>query len=246
MSNRNDQELGWRQRSKKRTTFRHVAITILALALCIGTLGAALYGTFRVRHVQVVGSNLPAEAIVEAANVSGQNVFTVRSDEVVSRVATLREIVVQRVESSFPDTVTIYARPRISVVAWQSGKILYELDPNGNVVRESIRTRLPIIQSDGTRRAPGPGIVQAVYYAVRQLPAAPRGAVASFRLESKRGLVIVGSSGWTADVGRGTPQILVNRIAKLTSFLYRIQNDTRTLSYVDLRPRAPYARFAGA
>lgn len=220
--------------------------SLLLLAACLASLGAAGAGVFRVREVRVVGANLPAEAIVQATGVMGQNIFTVRSDLVVSRLSRVREIVVQRVDTSFPDTVTIHARLRQSLVAWQIGHALYELDPDGRIIRQVQSTRLPVIVGTDTTGALGPGVVEAVRYAVGALPAAPNGAIAIFQFQPHIGLVIVGRSGWTADIGTGSPQTLVNRIATLVSALAAIRAEKRQLEFIDLRYRVPYARFRGA
>src|SRR5437868_7419236 len=91
----------------------HAAIwPLLALAVCMACLGAVIGGLFTVRQVQVVGNRLPVSAIVGAADVSGQNIFSVRSDTVIGRLGRVPEIVVQRVDISFPDRVIIYARVR--------------------------------------------------------------------------------------------------------------------------------------
>ena len=220
--------------------------SIAALVACIGLLGAVLSGTFRVREVQVVGANLPVESIVEAAGVTGANLFEVRSDVVASRVSAIREIVVTRVDTSFPDRVVIYARLRATAVAWQSGKTLYELDANGEIVRAVSQTTLPIVQGARGQGPPGPGVIQAVRYAAQTLPPLPRGPLAGFRLDPRLGLVITGRSGWTAEVGRGTPETMLIRVATLASFLQKIRNRPEHLIFVDLRPRTPYARFGTA
>jgi hypothetical protein len=219
--------------------------SLLGLLACLAFLGAAIAGTFRVRQVRVVGGNLPRDRIVQTAGVLGQNIFTVRSDRIVARLAQVRDIVVQRVDTTFPDTVTIYARPRTVLIAWQTGGNLYELDPDGRIVRQVKTTTLPVIVGTDTGGALGPGVVEAVRFAVETLPAAPDGAIATFQFKPTLGLTIVGKSGWTADVGTGSPQTLVNRIATLAAFLVKIHGQSRHFQFVDLRFRVPYARFTG-
>jgi cell division septal protein FtsQ len=202
-------------------------------------------GAFRVRQVQVVGANLPVDTMVQTAGVAGQNIFLVRSDEVVARLSTLRDIDVWRVDTVFPDHVTIYARLRVASAAWQDGKTLYLLDWDGRVIRQVATTTLPIISGVAGSRLLGPGMVRAVQQAVKVLPGVPQGAIAAFRLGPTAGLTIVGRSGWKADIGTGTPQTLVNRVVTLAAFLTTMRARAARLTFIDLRYHFPYARFAG-
>lgn len=219
---------------------------LLAFVACVVGLAVALAGIFTVRQVVVVGTNLPRSQIQQVADVSGHNVFTVRSDTVVTRLGAIPQIVVQRVETSFPGRVTIYARERIAMAAWQqAGGGLYLVDPNGGIISQVKTTTLPIIAGTAPDGKLGPGIVAAVRYAVRQLPQEPKGAIAGFHVTEQTGLTVTGKSGWTADIGRGSPQTLVNRIAALAGFLNSIRNRPQPLKSVDLRYRVPYATFVG-
>lgn len=220
--------------------------SILALLLCMGLLGTAAGGTFRVRSIRVVGANLPTTAIIQTAGVRGDNIFAVRSDDIVRRLAAVRQIVVLRVATTFPDRVTIYARMRQAIVAWRDGAALYELDPDGRIVRQVTTTALPIIAGRGGPGPLGPGVVEAVRYAVQTLPTAPNGSIAALELGPHTGLTIVGRAGWTADVGRGTPQTLVDRIATLVALLDKLQGQPRRLQSVDLRYPAPDAHLTGS
>ncbi len=215
----------------------------LGLLACLAGVAAALAGAFSVRQVQVIGANLPRATIVQAADIEGHNVFSVRSDAVVDSLATVPEIVVQRVETSFPDRVTIFARERLPIVAWQPiGGGTFLLDDEGHVIEQVRNPSLPIIVGGSIRTPLGAGIVAAVRFAVHRLPLAPSGAIASFRFDSSSGLTIRGRSGWTAAAGRGTPRQLTDRIANLAAFLKSIHN--RPFKFVDLRNH-PYAVFTG-
>ncbi|HEY8685885.1 MAG TPA: hypothetical protein VIO57_09795, partial [Chloroflexota bacterium] len=58
--------------------------SIVALLLCLAALAAAFAGIFKVKTIQVVGSGLPQARILAVAGLSGANIFSVRSDEVVA------------------------------------------------------------------------------------------------------------------------------------------------------------------
>lgn len=220
--------------------------TLLGLLACIGCLWAAFSGKFTVREVRVVGVNVPSDEIVAASGLVGQNIFTVQSDNVVRRLSSVREIAVRRVETDFPDTVTIYALMRTPLVAWRDGKALYELDPEGRIIRQVATTSLPVVIGPATAGSLGPGVVQAVRYAVVTLPRDPNGAIATLRFEPGNGLTITGRAGWTAIIGRGRAQTMVNRIATLSAVLVKVQSRPDHLVFVDLRYRSPFARFSGA
>ena len=145
-----------RQQSRQKSHGRiHPAVwSLLGLGLCLALLGAAVSGVFKVREVSVVGANVPSDAVIAASGVLGQNIFTVQSDQVVSRVSRVREIAVRRVETDFPDRVTIYALARRAMVAWRPSKALYELDPEGRVIRQVTTTSLPVILGSDSRGAP--------------------------------------------------------------------------------------------
>lgn len=206
-----------------RTGIHPVVWSLVALGASLGILAAIFAGTFRVQQVRVVGNGLPRGEIIQRSGVLGQNVFTIQSDQVVSRLAGVGIIAVRRVDTSFPDQVTIYARRRIAMVGWRRGQALYLLDPDGRIIEQVRTTRLPIIASARDGSQLGPGVVTAVREAVRLLPAAPRGAIAGFTYGPKSGLIIDGTAGWRAVLGRGSPLKMVTRVATLVSLLQRFK-----------------------
>jgi cell division septal protein FtsQ len=219
--------------------------SLAALLVCLTGLATVVLGMFRIQHVEVVGAGLPASTIRQVAGVTDQNVFTVQSDQVVARLASIHEIVVGRVDTTFPDKVTIYAQERTPMVVWQTGKKRYELDPDGNVIRAVTVTTLPIIDGVVPQHGRiGPGIIAAVRYAVQTLPGVPNGTISIFHVGPARGLVIVGHAGWTAVIGRGSAQTLADRIATLASTLTKLQKRGLRLTRVDLRFPNPAMQIA--
>jgi cell division septal protein FtsQ len=233
-----------RSRAKTRGGGLHPVVpSILALLLCLAALGVAFAGVFKVKAIQVVGPGLPQARIAALSGVSGANIFTVRSDVVVARLSTIREIVVTGVETSFPDRIIVHAQMRPSLVAWQTPNGLFVLDLNGRVIDRVARTTLPIIQGADRNGGFGPGIVEAVRYSVQALPSAPKGAIATFHYDRKSGLTIEGRAGWHAVVGMGGPVELVRRIAELVAVLQKAPQRSETLVTLDLRYAKPVARF---
>lgn len=215
-------------------------VPAVALLLVLAALGAMVSGTFKVRRVQVVGAGLPATAIVQTADVTGKNIFRLRSDAIVQRLQALPAVDVTRVETRFPDTVTIYASLRHAYVAWRPGTITFLVDASGVILSSTTATTLPLIV--GTAGAPTPpfSVLQAARYAVKALSAVPDGAVQESKMEPNVGMVIIGRSGWQAVIGSGDPQALVSRVATLASLLRAIEGRGQHLKYADLRYREPY------
>jgi len=215
--------------------------TVIGLLACVGMLGAALFGVFRVRHVQVVGTTAPPD-VVQASGVMGANIFTVRSDQVVARLQVLRTLEIDRVETRFPNSVTVYARLRPRMVAWKSGRSLYELDSQGRPVQQVASSSLPEITTTDGNSLPSSSVVQALHFEAPALVRSAHGTVVVYEYASKTGLTVRGSTGWTGEIGNGSAQTLANRLATLSALLDTLRRQGKRLDYADLRYRVPYAR----
>lgn len=245
------------QRARGRTLPALASGGALVIAVCM--LGAAAAGVFTVQQIDVVGASEYQPVVAQASGVEGQNIFTVQSDAVARRLSGVGQVVVQRVETSFPDRVVVYARPRIPAVALRVGPFLYEVDANATVIRQVSSTALPLVElapaqdaggNSPLRLTPGrpspeltPGIIVAVRYALTAEKRAPSGTIAGFRLSPRKGLTAVGLAGWRAFIGIGSAQKLVDRIATLVSTLRALGLRAAQLSIVDLRNSGPYTRF---
>lgn len=221
-------------------TGRKPLVTLLALLACLAALAAGLGGVLTVRNVDVIGPHLPSGTIVQAAGVTGQNIFAVRADQVIDRLSTVPSIEVTRVETSFPDTVRVYASARQPVVVWRSANGLYLVDRTGFPFARVATTNLPIV-SGGTR-PPDADTIVAIRYATRLLAAAPNGALSSFAVNPGAGLTITGHSGWKALLGQGSAQIMVTRVATLADLLRVLAGKAQHFSLLDLRGSQPYIR----
>ncbi|HZS93595.1 MAG TPA: cell division protein FtsQ/DivIB [Chloroflexota bacterium] len=224
-------------KGRMRSLLVPAALLILSLIL----LGACAGGLFRVRHVEVLGAGPDAGSVAAVAGVGGQNIFDVESDAVVRRVATIPSIAIRRVATNFPGQVVIYAQVRKAAIAWRDGKTLYRISPTGIVMNPIPRTSLPIL----TGPAPGSipeGVVAAVAYAARKLPALPDGAIALFHIRKTGALHIVGRAGWNANLGQGGTQKLVDRVATLAAYL-RTLPGKQIPTTIDMRFPDPVARY---
>jgi cell division septal protein FtsQ len=219
-----------------------LSVTPLVLfLLCLAFLGAAFGGYFKVREVQVVGTGVPVAQIVSAADVQGRNIFRVRGDGVVTRLQSVRQVVVTKVETDFPGKVVIYARMREQFAAWRRNGKLYVVDPNGTIIQQVTSTTLPIISGPAPGDSLGPGVVQSTRYALATLPAVPYGRISAIQFGPKHGMTIVGQAGWQAILGRGTPHKLDTRIAELAAVLRKEGPKAASLKIIDLRLKEPYA-----
>lgn len=215
-------------------------LALVGFLLCLAALGLALTGAFRVRTVHVVGAHLPAGTIARVAAVSGRNIFRLRTDQVIDRLATLRAVRVLKVDASFPSTVTIYARIDRPVLAWRQGRGLVLLDASGVQIGRVSTTALPVVTGF---RAPSATQVQAIRYAVRVLPASVDGAVAGFTVAPRVGLQVAGKTGWRATLGDGSSRTMVVRVGALAAILNSMPARDRRLLTADLRFDQPVVRL---
>jgi cell division protein FtsQ len=217
-------------------------VPIVLLAGCLAALAAVGAGVFKVRTVEVRGANIPAAQIAAAAQVTGQNIFMVRTDDIIDRLDQLPAIEVTKVETAFPDRVIIYAQPRTPAIAWQTRDGIHLIDATGVDIGPVTRTRLPLVV--GGDRPPSADMVEAIQYAVSALPRAPGGTIAGFSLDPSTGLAVNAQAGWKAVLGRGTAQTLVKRVATLVALLRALVGKQPPV-YIDLRYREPYYKVAG-
>ncbi len=240
-------------RTNRRSVPREAAVhwwnpawtSILVLLLVLAALAAALMGVFTVRTVRVEGANLPVNLVRGAAGVNGSNIFSVRADQVIDRLSQFPSITVQRVETSFPDEVIIYAQARMPIAVWHSTSGEYLVDATGILVGPAgPTTRLPVVT--GGTSPPGRGQLAAIHYAATVLPPIPNGALTDFTLDPHVGLEVNGHAGWHAVVGAGPPGTLTMRVATLAALLRKLGKRGQQLGYTDLRFKGPYFRLAGS
>lgn len=215
----------------------------MLLILSVALLATASVGIFTVRSVDIVGNNLPRDAMAQAAGVTGQNIFAVRSDDVVSRVSAIPSIRVLRVEIAFPDRVVIHASVREPIVGWRRATGISLIDDTGQKVGESSGTQLPIIT--GGVSPPSRAVVLAVRFAAHFLAETINGIPSGYSQNSSGGLTISGKSGWTAIVGRGSAGLLIRRIATLGALLKELAKTSKQLGTVDLRTQNAVFKLAG-
>lgn len=218
----------------------------LALALSLMVLFAIfIVPVFRVNRVVVVANSgsIPVARIVEASRAQGQNIFELRSSDILSRVEAVPEVAVTQVDISLPGTVTIHASARRAVLIWTQAKASFAVDNQGRVLYPVQHSQLPRVRAfvRGNVR-PGqfldPSLVLAVTYTHRVLR---RAGLTGYIVGEKRGLILESDRGWSAVLGRPGPRSLVERVATLQSLLGNASTG-RHLTFIDLRYSTPFAR----
>lgn len=197
---------------------------------------------FTVTNINVVGRGLPVRQIVDASEVQGRNVFTIRGASVATHLQRVPNILVTGVDLSLPSTVTIHALVRRPILGWRQKSILLLIDKYGRLIERTAATKLPIIHNNtpttvGLGRYIPSSIEVAASYVRHALPGA---GINGFSLDVKRGLILHSSQGWNADLGRPVGRGLVTRVAMLKEVISTTAQAGKRLIFVDLRSQAPY------
>lgn len=129
---------------KKRKSGAFVKLLTLLAALCV--LIIVLQETvFRLDAVYVIGcEKLSPQQVAAASGLArGQNVFTVRQEDVEENLSRLHTVVFQKMQVEYPNTVYLYVEERtpICVLRWLGS--LYVLDGEGMVMSESDEMNFP-------------------------------------------------------------------------------------------------------
>jgi cell division septal protein FtsQ len=224
---------------------------LLSCVLLCASIGAFIFvlvsPVFRISHIVVVGAHVPANQLAAAARISGKNIFTVRTADILRRLQQIPEVIITGVSLDLPNTLTISAQLRRPVVAWAQVGALYLVDGQGRVLYRVQHTNLPIVH-DYTSEHIRPGdylnaaVTRAVIYTQQMLA---NSRIEEYSLGQQRGIIIRSADGWQAVLGIPTGRALATRIAILRALLTQTQHHDQHLLYVDLRYRIPYATFAG-
>lgn len=123
-----------RRASAGLTPTRAGALLVL-LAAVAGLYGAASSDAFSVRHLDVSGATWTSEASVESALAvpPGQNLFTLRTRDLVRRLEEIAAIRGAKVSVSLPDTLHVTIDERVALLAWQVGSKRFLVDETGRL-----------------------------------------------------------------------------------------------------------------
>lgn len=114
-------------------------VGIIILVLCLAFIGMLLFGSqFRVGEVQVLGTNLlDAQAIRQAANLTGRSIITILPGQVEARLRKQFVCIASvSVERQLPNLVTIRLEEQPARWAWESGGRFWWVEEDGTVIGE--------------------------------------------------------------------------------------------------------------
>ena len=133
-----------RRAQKRRRThgfFKFLGLlTVLTIGLVVGQ-----QTLFRLETVYVVGNEekTPQEVVMASGLVRGRNMITIEEEDVAEALSKDHTIIFKGMQKEYPNTIYLYIEERKTVAAMQWLGILYTLDREGVVMKESTSSTPP-------------------------------------------------------------------------------------------------------
>lgn len=133
-----------RRAQKRRRThgfFKFLGLlTVLTIGLAVGQ-----QTLFRLETVYVVGNEekTPQEIVMASGLVRGRNMITIEEEDVAETLSQDHTIIFKGMQKEYPNTIYLYIEERKTVAAMQWLGILYTLDREGVVMKESTSSSPP-------------------------------------------------------------------------------------------------------
>ena len=133
-----------RRAQKRRRThgfFKFLGLlTVLTIGLAVGQ-----QTLFRLETVYVVGNEekTPQEVVMASGLVRGRNMITIEEEDVAEAMSKDHTIIFKGMQKEYPNTIYLYIEERKTVAAMQWLGILYTLDREGVVMKESTSSTPP-------------------------------------------------------------------------------------------------------
>ena len=133
-----------RRAQKRRRThgfFKFLGLlTVLTIGLAVGQ-----QTLFRLETVYVVGNEekTPQEVVMASGLVRGRNMITIEEEDVAKALSQDHTIIFKGMQKEYPNTIYLYIEERKTVAAMQWLGILYTLDREGVVMKESTSSTPP-------------------------------------------------------------------------------------------------------
>ena len=133
-----------RRAQKRRRTHGFFKFLGLLTALTIG-LAVGQQTLFRLETVYVVGNEekTPQEVVMASGLVRGRNMITIEEEDVAEALSKDHTIIFKGMQKEYPNTIYLYIEERKTVAAMQWLGILYTLDREGVVMKESTSSTPP-------------------------------------------------------------------------------------------------------
>jgi POTRA domain, FtsQ-type len=237
--------------ARRHTSWRRRLVAAAALTVQVGLLVLALtLPGFQVRQVTVVGTHLiTTGAVVAAAEVPEQSIFTVNGAAIQSRVQALPWVASAVVTTQLPATVEISVveraptlrirRDGTDTLVASDGATLPGLDAT-----PAARNGIPILIDDraGSPQTINPVLVQLLGSIARRFPAVFGCSVAAYLWGADDVVSIWTSTGWRAVLGhldtQDSMRALPAQIETLAALKGRLNFARPTFGYVDVEAPA--------
>ncbi len=230
---------------------RLIALAVLGLQVALLVLALTL-PVFKVRTVAVTGSRLlSVQAVLGAAAVPQQSIFTVDADVIRARVLTLPWVEDATVSTDLPGTVRISVVERTPAVRLRFGGRDAFVASNGAAfpatpAMQALWSSTPVLIDDrvGVTPALDPSLLNILSLAARRFPAVFGCSVAAYVWSSDDVLSIWTNTGWRAILGHvdtadGLAQVPA-QLAALGDLRGQLKFSAPTFGYVDLEnPAGP-------
>jgi cell division septal protein FtsQ len=197
-------------RRRGSTSWRRRLIAAAALTIQVGLLALALtLPGFQVRQVTVVGTHLLTDgAVVAAAEVPEQSIFTINGAAIASRVQSLPWVARAVVTTELPATVEISVVERSPMLRIRRGGTDTLVASDGATLpgidaTPAARTGIPVLIDDraGSPQPINPVLVQLLSSISRRFPAVFGCSVAAYLWGADDVVSIWTSTGWRAVLG---------------------------------------------
>jgi len=237
--------------ARRRTSWRRHAIAVTALVVQVALLVLALtLPTFQVRSVAVTGTHLlTPSAVVAAAEVPEESIFTVNGQAIQSRVLALPWVQSAVVTTQLPATVRIAIVERAPVlrIRRDGTDTLVASDGAtlpGTIVSAAARRSIPVLIDDrtGSPQALDPELVQLLGTLAQRFPTVFGCSVAAYLWGADDVVSLWTSAGWRVVLGHldteDALRALPSQIETLAALKGRLNFAKPNFGYIDVEAPA--------
>lgn len=233
--------------ARRRISWRRRAIAGAALAVQVTALGLVLtLPTFQVRQVTVVGTHLvTTSAVVAAAEVPEESIFTINGAAIQSRVLALPWVESAIVTTQLPATVRINIVERAPMIRVRRDGADTLVAANGATLpgidaTPAARSGIPVLIDDraGSAQPLNPQLVQLLGTIAERFPSVFGCSVAAFLWGADDVVSLWASTGWRAVLGpldtEAALQLLPKQIETMAALKRQLSYARPAFGYLDI------------
>jgi cell division septal protein FtsQ len=237
--------------ARRRTSWKRRGIAITALVLQVAALALVLtLPTFQVRKVTVVGAHLvTTSAVVAAAEVPEESIFTINGAAIQTRVLELPWVESAVVTTQLPATVRINIVERAPALRVRRDGADTLVAANGATLpgidaTPAARTGIPVLIDDraGSAQPLNPQLVQLLSTIAQRFPAVFGCGVAAFLWGADDVVSLYAGSGWRAVLGpldtEASLQLLPKQIETMAALKGQLSFTSPAFGYLDVESPA--------